>query len=347
MSEQADKDTENPQAEATLAKLLQLAGPRADIPPEADARVYERVLQEWQSTTGQPDPARVYDSVLRTWQQKIAWSRRRRWILPIGVAASAVLAFSLLTQPVPEPTIAVATVSKVVGAAGADEAYVPGMTIFAGQVLETAAGEGLSLLLARSESVRVDENTKIRIDAKDRFSLLSGRVYADTGEFVYRDGGLTITTALGDVRDIGTQFSVAIDAEQLDVAVREGRVDVQQAQDTPVAHVAIAGERLLVGKDGSADTFAIAANAEGWNWVAQLAPAFDMDNKSLLDFLKWVARESGMELIFDNNETRASAMRTDLHGSVSNMSPREALEPILSTTTFHYQIEGNRILIQR
>lgn len=344
MSKQSDSEEQAPQDEETMAKLLKIAGPRAAIPSSVESRVYESVLAEWQSSTREPESGRVYDRVLRTWQTSNAWSPWRRWILPMGVAASALIAVMLLTQPEPVPQIPLGTISKIVGTAAGSSKFVLNQGIHAGETLSTGAGEGLSLLLARSESLRIGENTQIRMDAKDRFTLISGRVYADTGEFVYRDRGLIITTTLGSVRDVGTQFAVSIEDELLDVAVREGRVDVKQDADT---FVAVAGERLLVTKDGHTDTVAVAKYSEYWSWVSDLAPSYDIENKSLLDFLKWAARETGMELVFESNLDRMSAMRTDLHGSIAAITPIEALEAVLATTSYQYRIEADRIVIQR
>ena len=71
-----------------------------------------------------------------------------------------------------------------------------------------------------------------------------------------------------------------------------------------------------------------------------------MTNKSLLDFLKWAARETGRDLQFESDESRMFAMRTDVHGSVEGLTPDEALEAILATTTVRYQIADDRILIK-
>jgi hypothetical protein len=41
------------------------------------------------------------------------------------------------------------------------------------------------------------------------------------------------------------------------------------------------------------------------------------------------------------------AMRTDLHGSIENFTPLEAVESVLATTAFSYQIDPDRINIER
>lgn len=337
MSDIKSKDNPVLDEEQALAALMQVAGPRPDVPDAVQDRVYASVLEAWEADSAQPRSEQVYVRVLRAWRRHTAWTRHRGWLIPAGLAATALLAFFLGNQPEPAKPLAVATVSKVLPAGPA------GRTVFAGETLSTGADEGLGLLLARGDSLRVAAGSRVRFDAQDRMTLLEGRVYADTGEFVYRNGGLVIDTAFGSVTDIGTQFAVAIGDEVLDVAVREGRVDVQR-QDQEL--IAVAGERLLVDAAGSASTQMIEPDSEFWAWTTQLAPEFDIDDKSLLDFLKWVSRESGMELVFASNDARLAAMRTDLHGSVAGFAPLEALPSVMATTAFRYRIDGATIVIE-
>jgi len=240
-------DEELKRDEEAMVRLLRIAGPRDEIPEDAESRVYARVLQEWQASTETPDGAQVYDLVHRTWKRDAALAATRRWILPIALAASAALVAIFMSQPEQAPPVAVGTVAKVVSPAAGGSAYVLGDEIYLGMTIETGDGEGLSFLLSRNESLRLGENSAIRVDAGDQFTLLSGRVYADTGEFVYRDGGLRIVTAFGAVTDIGTQFAVSIQDDLLDVAVREGRVDVRRDSHK---YIAMSGERITLQEQG-------------------------------------------------------------------------------------------------
>ena len=344
MTKQTNDDIELERDEEAMARLLRLAGPRAEIPTDAESRVYARVLKEWQASTGAPDDTRVYDRVHRTWKRDAALAAARRWIMPMALAASAALIAIFISQPEPVPPVAVGTVAKVVSPAAGGSAFALGDEIYAGMTIETGEGQGLSFLLARNESLRLDENSAIRVDTGDQFTLLRGRVYADTGEFVYRDGGLRIDSMFGAVTDIGTQFAVSIQNDLLDVAVREGRVDVRH--DTH-KYIAMSGERIRLLEQGEVDVAPLALTDEYWNWTTQLAPAFDIEGKSLMDFLKWAARESGRILYFEDSELRMAAMRTDLHGSISDFPPLEAIESVLATTAFSYHVEADRIVIDR
>ncbi len=344
MTENPNNDENSARDEEAMARLLRIAGPRAEIPEDAESRVYARVLKEWQSSTEAPDGARVYNIVHRTWKRDAAFTAAKRWILPVALAASAVLVAIFMSQPEQAPPVAVGTVAKVVSPATGGSAFALGDEIYQGMTIETGDGEGFSFLLARNESLRLDENSTLRVDAADRFTLLNGRVYADTGEFVYREGGLRIDTTFGAVTDIGTQFAVSIQNDFLDVAVREGRVDVRRDTDK---YIAMSGERLTLQPQGEAEIGSLALTDDYWNWTTALVPVFEIEGKSLLDFLKWAARESGRILFFEDSELRMAAMRTDLHGSISGFSPMEAVESVLATTTFGYHVEADRIVIER
>jgi ferric-dicitrate binding protein FerR (iron transport regulator) len=344
MSDKTSQGYSTDRDDETMQRLLRLAGPRAPIAEDIEARVYENVRREWQAASKPPDGARVYQFVRREWEKDATRRRYRRWALPAALAASMVLALTVVLQPQPSvpERMPIGTIAKVLG----DGAALPdlGQPVRAGDVLATGNGQGLSVLIDNVESLRLDQNTTIAVVASNEFTLQSGRVYADTGDLMYRDRGMIIHTAIGSVTDVGTQFAVGVTDDRLDVAVREGRVDVSRSADE---FVAVAGERLRLGHGEQAIVDALAPNDAFWNWTTALAPVFDIENKSLLEFLRWVARETGRELVFEDNELRMSAMRTDLHGSVADFEPLEAVESVLATTNFRYRILADRIIIER
>jgi hypothetical protein len=344
MTDKPENTDSKIEEERFLEALLKLGGPRAEIPCGVERRTYDLVRREWKASTQQPETGKIYKKVRRAWRSDARWDRFFRWTIPAGGVAAAVLAFYVLMQPDAPPLIAVASVSKVVQPGPNSSRYTNGMTVFAGETVQTAEGEGLSLLLARSESLRVGENTELRIDERDSFTLLHGRVYVDTGQFVYRDGGLKIDTSFGIVTDVGTQFSVSSTRQQLEVAVREGRVDIAN-NDEPLT--VMVGERMTLQRNVRPAVTEIRANDEGWDWVADLAPEFDIENRSLFDFLRWAARETGRELVFENDELRMTAMRTDIGGRISNLTPDEALAAVLQTASVRYRIDADKIVIEQ
>ena len=342
MADESDKTERTAGDDESFANLMKLAGERPEIPLSVESRVYHRVQQEWQNSTVEPSADKVYEEVHKTWRRDARRGRILRWLVPAGVAASAVLAVMMLTQTSPPAAAVAGTISRVVSAGSLHSAHPEGSPVHAGEIISTGPGEGVSLLLARNESLRIDENTEFRVDAGDQFTLLGGRVYADTGQFIYRDGGLKIATEFGLVTDVGTQFSVATTGSTLDVAVREGRVDVQNDLDSYAARM---GERLTLVQGETATIAELDTHDDYWDWIVELTPAFDTTNKSLLDFLKWAARETGRDLQFESDESRMFAMRTDVHGSVEGLTPEEALDAILATTSVRYQITDDKVII--
>jgi len=347
MANESERTEHTTSDDESFASLMKLAGERPEIPLSVESRVYHQVQQEWKRTTVEPSAEKVYEKVHKTWRRESLRGRVLRWLVPAGVAASAAVALTITAMMIvsqPEPPVAqvAGTISRVVGADSLKSEHPEGSSVHAGEIISTGPGEGVSLLLARNESLRIDENTELRIDAADQFSLLGGRVYADTGQFVYREGGLKIETEFGLVTDVGTQFSVAMRDDTLDVAVREGRVDVQNDSDRYAARM---GERLTLTQGEGGTIAVLDTHDDYWDWVAELTPAFDMTNKSLLDFLKWAARETGRDLQFESDESRMFAMRTDVHGSVDGLTPEEALEAILATTSVRYQLADDKIVI--
>ena len=344
MSDMKSKNSASHDDEQSLANLLKLAGERAEIPLGVESRVHHRVQDEWRASVAPPNAAKVYRKVHKTWKRGTRWGAVLRMAVPMGIAASAVLAVIFMSQPTPAPSAVTATVSRAVGHGPAGQQYPAGTQLHAGDTISTGPNEGLSLVLARSESLRIDSNTRLRVEAKDRFTLLGGRIYADSGQFVYRDGGLIIDTDFGSVTDVGTQFSVATDGVCLDVAVREGRVNIESSSDE---YVALMGERLTLVQGEGAVVATIKAHDQYWDWVGELTPELDMTHKSLLEFLSWAARETGRKLDFETDQVRMSAMRTTVIAPISGLTPEEALRAVLQTTTVRYSIEADKIVIKR
>ncbi len=321
-----NEETRNQQSDDTddtLAALLKLAGPSAAVRRDIEERVYANVRNEWRRGKG---------------------SRRAvKWAVPVALAASVLIAVTLKesdTVPQPHP---VGSVTVVTGAVGVS-ALAVGDSVYAGDFLDTAETNGMSLSLSGEVSLRIDRGTLLKVESADELTLMAGRIYIDTGDRVYADRHVTVNTASGSASDVGTQFSVRLENADMSVAVREGRVDLSEGRKI---YSVERGDKVTVRPGMAARIENVPIVGEPWDWAVSLAPSFDIEDQSLLDFLKWVSRETGMELIFESDEFRMEVMRPRLHGSVEGMAPIQALEAVLATTQFRYSIEGNTIIISR
>ncbi len=315
-------------AEDTVAKLMSLAGPRAAIPSALQQRVHDNVRLAWRNSTSKKSPS--------------------RWAIPVAIAATILLAVGINVRDnsgpaaIPQPLGRIAHVAGNVVPGESD--YSVGDAIYAGDFLQTGVDRGLSILLADDISLRIAASTSVRFDQADEFTLIRGQLYADSGERIYRDRRITIHTAIGSATDIGTQFSVAYDDQQLRVAVREGRVDVSSDQTSVTA---LAGDRLTIRSGTDVVVDQVTPYDASWDWATSLAPGFDIEDRSLLDFLKWASRETGKTLVFSSDDVRMAAMRTEIFGSVSGFTPAEAIESVLSTTQFKSRVDEKSISITR
>ena len=89
-----------------------------------------------------------------------------------------------------------------------------------------------------------------------------------------------------------------------------------------------------------------------WSWVQEIAPPFDIESRSVLAFLDWVSRETGVTIRFADPEVEQLAAATILHGAIEGLTPSEAPAVILpscrlaatweTTTTGNdlYAVEG-------
>lgn len=326
-SHDAKVDGSDSPSEDAIARLLNLAGPRDDIPADVERRVHDRVRNEWRSS--------------------VARRRTLQWSVPLALAASLVLAIALnnRTPDVAPPAVLkpIATVARINGSTdlSANRLSV-GDPVYAGDTISTADGQGISLAMSSNLSLRLASATTVTIDSIDEVTLAAGRIYADSGQAIYRDRHITIVTDVGVATDIGTQFAVGYLQDEMSVAVREGTVDVS---DQSESYTAKSGDRLVLQPDSGVVFEQISKYDDSWDWAVALAPAFDIHNRSLLDFLNWTARETGKELEFANHDVRMAVMRTILSGSVSGFTPSEALESVMATTKFDYRVDRQHIAI--
>lgn len=328
MKNHTDKDNERTsgskhQHDDAVARLMNLAGTRPVISTDIESRVHDKVRREWRDAT--------------------AKSRITKWALPVALAAGLVIAFMLFMIINRTPPLPLGTIARLTGEIDSQQNQVAvNDVVYAGDTMRTKKGQGIGISLDNGRSLRLAEGTVLRLDSANTFILEHGKVYADSGKQVRKYSSVTIQTELGSVVDVGTQFAVQFADDQFRVAVREGRVDVAGDQGS---YTALAGDRLIIHASGDVATDQISANDSSWNWATELAPDFEMEDKSLLAFLLWAVRETGRELVFASDEIREAASATILHGSISGFTPDKAIGAVLATTSFEFDINSGRLLI--
>jgi ferric-dicitrate binding protein FerR (iron transport regulator) len=311
------------QGEDALRELFARAEPRL-VPPAGDeAEIRRAVYAEWDALTGR----RVV----------------RRRIASVAAAAAVIASVVLLvvnTSTVPGPTIAFA--ERVQGDVQVDGVRIAvGAPISEGAEIATHSGQ-IALRLADSGgSLRLAPRTELTMSGSAAARLDAGSVYFDS-EDGSAAGHFQIRTPFGIVRDVGTQFIAKLEGEHLEVGVRDGRVAIARESETVEA---MPGERLTVPRGMAGVRRApIESFGADWSWAERLAPPFDIDGRRLIDFLTWVAEQTGRALEFADPATEQIARDTLLSGSI-DLEPLPKLAAVLALTDLDYRIDGDRIVI--
>jgi ferric-dicitrate binding protein FerR (iron transport regulator) len=320
MNNERDRSSTSKDAdsERMLERLFAHAKPRP-MPPAADTEEIRRaVYAEWDAVTG-----------------------RRVWLRRAGALAATAAAFALVFWAVvgvdpPQSLPMLASVERVQGVIGMRL----GDELPTGAVVATGSGQ-LGLRLASGGSLRLGPQTRLQLTGASSAELTAGVVYFDS-ENGRSAQSLAITTALGTVRDVGTQFMVRVEPELLEVGVRQGRVALTRDADQSDA---AAGDKLVVAAAAAGiRRDSIATFGDEWAWVERVAPPFDIDGRVLNDFLGWFERQTGRTVVFADPAAERVARATILNGSI-DLEPLPKLAAVLALTDLTYSLEGERVVI--
>ena len=306
--------------EAGIEDLLREVGSRPEPPPEAAQDVYEVVHAEWRAT--------------------VAMQARRRRHVRLGLAASVLLAIVATfigvrymgdaTAPMAVIAYVDGPVSVIEPQAATSRAATSGVELTSGDTLRTSSGRA-ALSLEGGLTVRVDADSVVRLAADDRIELQAGAVYVDSG-----DGSavrsLTVETAVGAVRHLGTQYQVRVQEDGIDVLIREGRVEISSVSGRSSG---LAGERVQVTASGAVTRSSVGRAADAWRWTRLARAPFDIEDQTLDAFLAWVAEETGRKVVYASEHAQQAAREVRLRGSIAGLEPDAALATVLATTRLH------------
>ena len=318
------------QSERSFEELLGRASPRP-APSEEDAkRAREAVHAEWQSVTRQ--------------------GLRRRRMVSLAAAATVLVALAVVINTVRAPApvvIPVATIGKSVGPiyvytdSSQGQVIADLSTISAGQTIRTENASSVALDWGRGGSLRIAGDSRVDIVDATTIELVSGLIYFDSQGA--SAGSLAIRTTLGVVTHVGTQYMVGVDDDELAVSVRDGVVEIEGAVHDAGAR---AGQRVLLQGSARPVTLSFAGYGEEWRWIEATSTMPSFDGKSTIEFLTWVARETGLELDIVGASTLDAVQNEQVTGQ-ENFSddPRTALRQWLLSIGLHAEIDDGFIRV--
>jgi ferric-dicitrate binding protein FerR (iron transport regulator) len=317
MNEDTRPLAEDPRRNEDLGALLRAAGARPQPPPELAGAVRAAVEAEWRAVVAARRPQR----------------RLAPWLAAAGLGAVAIATTIVATRV--RLTTDVATVTRVEGSAdvrrGAQGSWEPiarGTVVRAEDAVRTRSASRMALSRKDGLEVRLDVNAALAFDGASRARLENGRVYVDAGRGDTAAKAFSLETSLGAVRHVGTQYSVRLTPAELNVAVREGSVEIQRGSEPVVAE---AGELVSIMRDGSIRRDSVTRFGDSWHWAEAVGPGFMIEGRSLDEYLTWSARETGRRLVYASSAAAREAETTHLKGSVDGMNPDAALLAVVAT----------------
>lgn len=300
----------------------------------------------------------AFESFSRDWEtHRNRPARGRHWAY-LAAAASVLLAVVSLvlffragdTPPVSAPAW---TVQRVIGTVelGGHEGAVRlaatsgPMSEVQGLPVSTLEDAGLLVRLSNGRAeVRVDQQTQLSFQGVSRIELDSGRIFVDVppGAQAGDDNiPLEIITGLGRIRHLGTQFMVSAAGDQeVEVLLREGSVEIESGRESLIAQ---AGEKGTIESSGAVTSEPVPVYGPSWAWIEDLAPSYDLEGKTLEQFLDWVGRQTGKLIVFDSARAKQVATTAVLHGRPVELAPLDALDLVLQTSGLSWDEQGGSI----
>ncbi len=345
-----------------IAALLAEAGPRDSVELDGSdsGRRFEQAKAaaraSWRDHLAEENEDSEIGAAIQHPASRSGWR-------PGSLAAAAVLLLAVTAgwwllsgerqRALDESVVRLGTVEAVAGSVRIGETEgTLGSEVLSGAWIETGdreSGAGrVGLRLGAGQSVRFDAGSRARFLSAERIQLESGAVYVDSGVETSRanpGSAITVTTPWGSVREIGTQFEVRLqeDAEAvLGVRVREGAVVVEAGASEQGA---AAGEAVQMSAGGAWSRSQVSSDDSSWTWIEALAIPFSIEGRTLSEYLRWLERETGWTVRFQDPQARAELEGTILHGSIEGMAPRESVTPILVGSGLEARFEDGGLLV--
>ncbi len=311
--------------------LLKKSGKRLAPPRELAEEIKLATKDEWRKT--------VRSDVKRTRLQYLQYVAASIFVFAVGV-------FTLTQSFGPEVSNEhVAQISKSYGSISLNDVSLgESEAVSASDVLTTGVDSQVSLQLLEGIRIVLDSHTTVQFVDNDSLRLLAGRLYFDS------EGNSTpvdISTTWGKVTDIGTQYLLSIENDQMAVAVREGIVEVDLGDNELLATTQNGlGDVITVNRNGNLKKGSISSTDKSWSWARKTQDALEIEGMSVYELLIWSGRVTGRDIGYTNADVEDLAKSTILSGGKAEPESLENyLADLLQTTTLSADFSDSEIVI--
>ena len=223
-----------------------------------------------------------------------------------------------------------------------DLAYRAGKGPIAVAVAPGAAIRALGPTRWRTEGdadVRIAGGAEFAWSNHRAIELQTGRVYVET----HGGAPFSVATPHGLVTDIGTRFLVTSEPDRMEVAVRDGRVELATHAETKRSPPVPRGRaQILVAEAGVIAQRAEAASNERWNWIHSAPKGYTTRNP--VTMLREIGRDLGKEVRFDDG-VEAAFRAEELDGDYRELAPWAAFRQVMNATAAGWHDENDVITI--
>lgn len=325
-------DHDQEATERSLARLLKLSGERENPSPEATARAHAAAHDAWQGSLREARVARQRNVITRL-------------AAVFSIALIGALAWKVFNTPPDSPLVVahitgVSAPTTLTNASGERLDATAGIPIRMKSRLQTETGRA-SLKIGDALSLRLDTNSELLFEDDSSIRLLAGAIYIDSGG-LNAATNLRVLTPAGEVQHEGTQYQIRLNGEITQIKVREGRVRLLAARNGGAISI-VAGEQIQI--DDEISKSSVPSFGRDWDWASTMAAPIDIDNRPLIEFLTWIAREHGWQLRYAGADEERAVQSIRLHGSAKGATPLDTLRRVSLVTGLSMHVENGVLLV--
>lgn len=348
----SERPSKPSRADDEFQELLGSTGGRESVDPRRVAEIKQAIRPAWEQAVRSAAEDREGAAGTRPSTVEIHGGSARTWLAAAAiliVALSGFWALSRWSRPSGGDLRVATARGAFVLEAGERRQLVEGVVVGPGSVVVTGQGSStfVAFVDAEGRSIRLDAAGRLVLAAEHELELLEGRVYVDheTRPGAIDGPGVSVRTALGTVREIGTQFQVELErgqrSQSLHAIVRTGRVLLEAGSHREQA---TAGEELVLEGDVLVRRD-VDPSSDRWSWVLASAPPLDVTNATTHDVLRWVARETGRRLIYESDDLQVEMGRTAIETGRERVTVEEALA-MLPAAGLEVSLEGAQLRVR-
>ncbi len=289
-------------------------------------------------------------AVMAHWQNNLKKQRRQRFVRTAAVAVSTVIVFALVLfvhfnndnhqfSNLYQQVDIHGTVMHRQGS-NAPQPMTADVKLKPGDMIQSSDKSYLIWHLNDGSELRQAPNTRIAWQDAQHIDLLAGQLFHNTDVSESAEP-FVISTSLGNVSHVGTQYVVNHQENVLQVAVKTGQVTINSHQEKRTLEH---NELISISPSGVEPIQIFSShNHPLWSWTFKTEQPYSLNGQSLYDFVVWISHKADLTVNWQGQQEAAKTV--SLQGTINNMTVDMALKTVFASTDYHYQIQPGRLQI--